>query len=119
MQPDGSSIYTKTSVYNMGCTLWECPTRYVANSPLFFLHRVTASLLLIDGTEDSASQPAQSDQVFIGLQTLGREVEYALYPGEDHDYAEWTRAHQIDVVNRVLRWLDVHLKARIDRRGQH
>ncbi|MGH9892664.1 MAG: alpha/beta hydrolase family protein, partial [bacterium] len=112
MQPDGSSIYTKTSVYTMGCTLWECPARYVANSPLFFLHRVTASLLLVDGTEDSATQPAQSDQVFIGLQTLGRNVEYALYPGEDHDYSEWSCAHQVDVVKRVLRWLEVNLKGR-------
>ncbi len=110
MQRDGTALYTKTSLYMLNCALWTCPTRYGVNSPLFFLERVTTPLLLVDGERDESARPEQSEQVFVGLRLLGREVEYALYPGEGHDYAQWSRAHQEDVVNRILTWFDRYLK---------
>jgi len=111
LQSDGGVIYTKTGVYQLGGSLWERPSAYVANSPVFFLDRVTTPLLLVNGDADPYTLPTQSAQVFVGLRALGRKVEYAIYPGEGHNYLSWTRSHQEDVVNRILEWFDRHLKA--------
>jgi dipeptidyl aminopeptidase/acylaminoacyl peptidase len=110
LQPDGGAIFTKTSVYQLGGSLWERPATYVANSPVFFLDRVRTPLLLVSGAADETTRPAQSAAVFVGLRTLGREVEYAVYPGENHVYLFWTRTHQEDVVKRILEWFDRYLK---------
>jgi dipeptidyl aminopeptidase/acylaminoacyl peptidase len=110
LQFDGGSIYTKTSAYVLGGSLWERPAVYIANSPVFFLDRVTTPLLLVAGGGDEFSTPAQSAQVFVGLRTLGREVEYAVYPEEGHTYMFWTRPHQEDLINRVLEWFDKYLR---------
>jgi dipeptidyl aminopeptidase/acylaminoacyl peptidase len=112
LEPDGSFVYTRIGTTNLGGSLWDRSATYVANSPVFFLDRVTTPLLLIDGGSDELTSPQQSEQVFTGLRYLRREVEYVLYPGEGHNYLEWTRAHQLDVVTRILDWLDQHLHAR-------
>ena len=53
----------------------------------------------------------QSEEVFVGLRRLGREVEYARYPGEAHWPGGWGYTNQVDYLNRVIEWFDKHLKA--------
>jgi dipeptidyl aminopeptidase/acylaminoacyl peptidase len=54
--------------------------------------------------------PSQSDEIFVGLRRLGKEVEYAKYEGEGHSPLYWTYAHQVDFVNRMIVWFDRYLK---------
>jgi len=49
---------------------------------------------------------------------LGREVEYTLYQEAGHGYDEWTWGDQVDVMNRIVRWFDDHLKDAGSRPGQ-
>jgi dipeptidyl aminopeptidase/acylaminoacyl peptidase len=110
LQEDGSSAYARYCIWMLNCALWECPATYLANSPLFLLDRVRTPLLLIQGGADEATAPVQAEQAFATLRALGRETDYALYPGGGHNYGQWSVAQQEDVVRRVIAWLDAHLK---------
>lgn len=94
----------------MGGTPWEVRPRYIENSPVFYLDRVTAPILLIHGGSDRNIQAFLADQVFSGLRRLGKRVEYARYRGEGHWEATWSLSNQIDYLQRVIRWLERHLR---------
>ncbi|HEY4001417.1 MAG TPA: prolyl oligopeptidase family serine peptidase, partial [Candidatus Xenobia bacterium] len=59
--------YTETGQGNMHCTLWENPGRYVENSPVFALDKVTTPLLIVHGDQDNRAWVEESGQVFVGL----------------------------------------------------
>jgi dipeptidyl aminopeptidase/acylaminoacyl peptidase len=92
----------------MGGPPWEQPQRYVENSPLFFLDRVTAPVLVIAGSQEMIL--AQSQELFSGLRRLDKTAVLAIYEGEDHGYDNWTRVNTIDRWNRVLAWFDKYLR---------
>jgi dipeptidyl aminopeptidase/acylaminoacyl peptidase len=94
----------------MGGTPWEYRNRYIENSPFYYLDHVETPLLLIHGSEDPAVPSILSDQTFVGLRRLGKEVEYARYEGEGHNESGWGYANQLDYINRVIAWFDDHLK---------
>ena len=95
----------------MGGTPWEVRERYIENSPIFYLDRVEAPVLLIHGAADHGAPPFLADQVFSGLRRLGKRVEYARYVGESHSEEGWSLPNQIDYLNRVVAWFDRYLKA--------
>jgi dipeptidyl aminopeptidase/acylaminoacyl peptidase len=66
----------------MGGTPWEFRSRYIENSPLFYLDRIETPLLMIHGGVDSAVDPFLAGEVFVGLRRLGRTVQLAKYRGE-------------------------------------
>lgn len=91
----------------MGGSPWEFRERYIENSPVFYLDRVQTPLLIVHGTLDRLSS-SLSDEIFVGLQRLGKEVTYAKYEGEGHAILAF--ANQSDWCNRVIAWFDEHLK---------
>jgi dipeptidyl aminopeptidase/acylaminoacyl peptidase len=97
----------------MGGSPWEFPERYIENSPIWHLDRVTTPLLLIHGAMDSRVPVAQSDEVFAGLERLGKEATYVRYAKEDHVIER--PAAVVDFMNRMLQWFDSRLKG--DRKG--
>lgn len=94
----------------MGGTPWEYRERYVENSPLFYLDRVQTPLLLMHGAEDTAVPSFLSDEIFVGLRRLGKEVEYAKYEREGHSRPVWGYVNQVDYLSRIIDWFDKHLK---------
>ncbi len=111
LEPDGQSIYTSTSEFTIGGTLWERRDAYVENSPLFYLDRVETPLLLTTGGRD-IYVGHESAAVFVGLRRLGREVEYAEYGTGGHCPSSMSRADQADYVKRMIRWFNSHLQQR-------
>jgi len=91
----------------MGGPPWELPERYIQNSPVFYLNKVQTPLLINQGGMDLSTH--QSEEVFVGLRRLGKEVVYVLYENEGHgiDYFE----NRVDYWNRVINWFDSHLNA--------
>ncbi|HEV8489702.1 MAG TPA: prolyl oligopeptidase family serine peptidase [Candidatus Limnocylindrales bacterium] len=84
--------------------LWrQSPLRNVAN--------IRTPLLMLQGEADLRCPPADNEQLFIALRTLGREVEYVLYPEEFHTFAVtgWPD-RRIDRMTRILDWFDRHLR---------
>jgi dipeptidyl aminopeptidase/acylaminoacyl peptidase len=110
MSETGASVYTAEMVHRTGGSLWEKRDKFIENSPIFFFDKVQTPVLIIQGTADRQAHTARSDEVFVSLRFLGKEVEYARYTGESHGVADWSFANQVDYLNRVIRWFDRWLK---------
>jgi dipeptidyl aminopeptidase/acylaminoacyl peptidase len=94
----------------MGGPPWQFKSRYVENSPIFYLDRVNAPLLLLHGGADEAVDPFLAGEIFVGLRRLGKTVQFAKYQGEGHDMNFWSRSNKIDFCERVIEWFDTYLK---------
>jgi dipeptidyl aminopeptidase/acylaminoacyl peptidase len=110
MSETGASVYTAEMVHRTGGSLWEKRDKFIENSPIFFFDKVQTPVLIIQGTADRQAHSARSDEVFVSLRFLGKEVEYARYTGESHGVADWSFANQVDYLNRVIQWFDRWLK---------
>ena len=90
----------------MGAPPWEAPQRYVDNSPIYQLHRLNTPLIVQAGSADLTIVPF-SDQVWVGLQRLGKQATYLRYTGEGHVLS--AAANLRDYWTRVLAFFDTHL----------
>ena len=86
---------------------WENPMRYVENSPIFYLDRIQTPLIIQAGAGDAAIVPF-SDQVFVALKRLNKNVTYLRYRSEDHLLER--HANKVDYWERVLPFWDKYLK---------
>ena len=80
-------------------------------SPLGHVADVRTPLLLLQGGADLRCPPSDSEQLFIALRVLEREVEYIVYPDESHVYMASGRPdRRIDRMTRVIDWFDRYLR---------
>lgn len=113
MDESGAAFATsilESGLGGLGGGPWDVPERYLQNSPVFHLNAIETPLLIVHGARDTTVESFLADEIFVGLRRLGRPVEYAKYEGEDHSPPFWSRANQIDLSNRIIRWFDAHLK---------
>lgn len=94
----------------MGGTPWLFRSRYIENSPVFFLDRVETPLLIVHGAQDTTVAPFLADEVFVDLRRLGKKVEYAKYEGEDHSPTDYRYANQLDFCVRMIAWFEKYTK---------
>ncbi len=121
MGKDGSAFQTSITEQGqglMGGTPWQFRERYIENSPFFYLDRVETPLLIVHGAADPTVASFLSDEVFVALRRLGKEVEYAKYEGEGHSPLDWSYANQLDFCKRMIAWFDEHLKKPQNTKGQ-
>jgi dipeptidyl aminopeptidase/acylaminoacyl peptidase len=104
MQSTGSTFGQLLLESWLGATPWQDPSRYVDNSPLFFLNRVDTPLLIIEGGAETTVPPYEAAEMFVDLRRLGKQVEYALYGGENHGEIGWRFANQQDYLARTIQW---------------
>jgi dipeptidyl aminopeptidase/acylaminoacyl peptidase len=100
---------------SLGGPPWQFPFSYLSNSPIFYLDRIKTPLLIVHGTEDEAVSSSLGNQLFVGMRSLGKEVQYAQYDGESHVLRDWSYANQVDLCRRMLGWFESHLKYRAPR----
>ncbi len=82
-------------------------------SPLRLVASIRTPLLMLQGEADRRCPPADNEQLFVALRTLGREVEYVLFPDEFHTFSVTGRPdRRIDRMTRMLDWFDRHLLGR-------
>jgi dipeptidyl aminopeptidase/acylaminoacyl peptidase len=81
---------------------WENRASYAAHSPITFVEKVTTPLLIQHGERDARVPVANAQKFYRALKTLGKTVEYDLYPGGGHVYYE--PAQQRESMRRVLEW---------------
>ena len=80
-------------------------------SPLSNVADVRTPLLLLQGGADMRCPPSDSEQLFIALRVLERQVEYVVYPDEFHVYMAAGRPdRRIDRMTRVIDWFDRFLR---------
>jgi dipeptidyl aminopeptidase/acylaminoacyl peptidase len=81
---------------------------YEAHSPMTFVKNAKTPSLILHGEADPRVPATQGLEFYNALQMLGIASEMVTYPREPHGINE--RAHQADLLVRVLNWYDTHLK---------
>jgi dipeptidyl aminopeptidase/acylaminoacyl peptidase len=89
-------------------SVWKDREVLIANSPYFFLDRLSVPLLILQGTDDAMVPRHQSDKVFSGLASLGKDAVYVEYAGEGHGFD--LIEHRLDVFHRAIQWFHEHLE---------
>lgn len=76
-------------------------------SPIFFIDKIKAPLLLLAGGNDPRCPKSESQQVVDAIKKRGGVVEYKVYENEGHSF---TRVeNQIDAYKRVADFLQAHV----------
>lgn len=81
---------------------------YERTSPLTYLDRVKAPLLVLQGENDIRVPKYEAEQVAATLAKLGKTVEAHYYPAEGHGLSK--RENQVDAMERTIGWFDRYLK---------
>lgn len=80
----------------IGGSLWEYPERYVENSPLFYLDRVTTPVLFMANDNDGAVPWYQGIEFFVAMRRLGKEAYMLNYNGDAHNPRKYANQKDID-----------------------
>ena len=62
--------------------------RYRERSPIHFIDRVRAALLLLQGTDDPVVPPNQTQMMFDALRAAGVPCACIMFPGEQHGFRD-------------------------------
>jgi dipeptidyl aminopeptidase/acylaminoacyl peptidase len=92
-----------------GASVYDDPAVYARSSPITFIKNAKTPTLILVGDSDGECPPPQSYEFWHALKTLGVENEFVVYEHEGHAFSN--PAHQRDVIERVARWFDQHLKS--------
>ena len=87
---------------------WNRPDLYVEQSPLFRADRITTPLLLLHGAADTNVPIGESEQLFVALELLGREVQMVEIEGQDHRILQYPKRQRW--MKTILAWFDRELK---------
>ena len=86
---------------------------YLAHSPITYAHRVEAPVLLMHGEDDARCPIGQSEQYFVELKRLGKEVEMVRFPGCSHGFLRaGPPKMREEYLSRMLGWFDRYLADR-------
>ncbi|MEN9371425.1 MAG: hypothetical protein RLZZ64_500, partial [Bacteroidota bacterium] len=92
----------------IGATLWEKPSLYIENSPLFHLKKVTTPLVVMANDNDGAVPWYQGIEMFTAMRRLNKKVWMLNYNGEAHNLVE--RKNRKDIQIREQQFFDWLLK---------
>ncbi|OLC22631.1 MAG: hypothetical protein AUH36_01445 [Chloroflexi bacterium 13_1_40CM_55_7] len=76
-------------------------------SPIYFIDRIKAPLLLLAGGHDPRCPKTEAQQVVDAIKKRGGVVEYKVYENEGHGFARVE--NQIDAYKRVAEFLKAHV----------
>jgi dipeptidyl aminopeptidase/acylaminoacyl peptidase len=80
--------------------VWErSPIRYVAN--------VTTPTLLVHGEADQRVPVTQATEFYLALKAKGIDTDLVSYPRQGHAFHE--RAHQLDLLQRLIGWFERYI----------
>ena len=92
----------------IGGSIWQYPTRFIENSPIFWADRVQTPVMLLHNDADDAVPWYQGIEYYLALRRLGKEVYLFVYNGEPHGLRR--RADQKDYTIRLQEYFDHYLK---------
>jgi dipeptidyl aminopeptidase/acylaminoacyl peptidase len=99
--------YEKTQS-RIGATLWEKPSLYIENSPLFQLPKVKTPVVIMSNDADGAVPWYQGIEMFTALRRLGKPVWLLQYNDEAHNLVK--RQNRKDISVREQQFFDHFLK---------
>ncbi len=92
----------------IGGSIWQYPTRFIENSPIFWADRVQTPVMILQNDGDDAVPWYQGLEFFLALRRLGKEVYLFNYNGQPHGIRD--RADQKDYAIRLQQYFDHFLK---------
>ncbi len=92
----------------IGGSIWQYPTRFIENSPIFWADKVQTPVLILQNDGDDAVPWYQGIEFFLALRRLGKEVYFINYNGQPHGIRN--RADQKDYTIRMQQYFDHFLK---------
>ncbi len=69
----------------LGPSHLDDPEEYLRMSPMTYVHDLHTPLLIVHSEDDLRCPVEQATQLFVAAKQLGKDVEYWLFPGEDHE----------------------------------
>ncbi len=99
--------YEKTQS-RLGGTLWEKPTRYIDNSPLFRADEITTPLFIMHNDKDTAVPWYQGIEFYMALRRLKKPSWMVVYNDEVHNLGK--RKNMKDLSIRMSQFFDHYLK---------
>lgn len=89
---------------------WDNLEGYWEKSPLKHAKNVETPLLIIHSIEDYRCWLTEALQFFTALKYLGKTVELALFPGENHDLSRRGKPkHRIERLKLIVSWFEKYL----------
>jgi dipeptidyl aminopeptidase/acylaminoacyl peptidase len=92
----------------IGGSIWQYPTRFIENSPIFWMDRVQTPVLILHNDADDAVPWYQGIEYFLALRRLGKQAWMFNYNGQPHGLRN--RADQKDYTIRLQQYFDHFLK---------
>lgn len=92
----------------IGGSLWEYPERFIENSPLFRLDRVTTPVLFMANDNDGAVPWYQGIEYYVGMRRLQKEAYMVVYNGDEHNPTK--RANQKDIDKKMQEFFATKLQ---------
>lgn len=90
---------------------WSNTEGYWEKSPLKYAPNVETPLLIIHSMEDYRCWLPEALQFFTSLKYLGKTVELALFPGENHDLSRGGKPkHRVRRLELIVGWMEKWLK---------
>ena len=84
--------------------------KFIDRSPLKYVNNITTPVLLLHGEKDYRCPIGQSEEFFVSLKRLNREVEFIRFPDCNHSFARSgpPKMKEAYLMNMKL-WFDKHL----------
>ena len=92
----------------IGGSIWEAPSLYWENSPLFYVNRIETPILIMANDNDGAVPWYQGIEFFVAMRRLGKPAWLLNYNGEPH----WAQKlpNRIDFQKRMSQFFNHYLK---------
>jgi dipeptidyl aminopeptidase/acylaminoacyl peptidase len=91
----------------IGGSLWQYPERFIENSPLFKLDRVTTPVLFMANDNDGAVPWYQGIEFYSAMRRLQKEAYLVVYNGDEHNPTK--RANQKDIDLKMQQFFGARL----------
>lgn len=98
----------ETGQSRIGATLWDKPSLYLENSPLFYADKIKTPLLIMSNDNDGAVPWYQGLEFFNALRRLDKPAWLLCYNGDEHNLTRWP--NRVDLSIRMLQFFDHFLK---------
>ena len=107
--PTGLGPYYVETNFRMSGPPWADRERYLRNSPFWRAGEIREPIFMAAGSEDKANPAWQSMAMWGALDHHKGRAELFVYPGEDHSPWSWSAEHRVDLMRRIIHFLDLNL----------
>ena len=105
-----SDIGVRFGEVQWGGKRWDALDAFLEHSPLTYAPNVETPALLMHGEDDHRCPIEQSEQYFVTLKRLGKEVEFVRFPGSSHGFVRTGHPRlREEYLSRLLGWMNKHI----------